>query len=91
MHIEFLDKTENVKEGKIIHIIEHEGYGTLHQLIEPLQEDFEQQVICTYNLVNLKFIRKNIQYVIHTTGHWYPIVSNLKLLLERGYFYGIDG
>ena len=83
MHIDFLDNVSNI-EDRIIHIIEHEGYGTLHQLIEPLQEDFEQKVICTHNLVNMKFIRKNVHYIIHTTGHLYPIISNLKLLLDNG-------
>lgn len=82
MHIDFLDNVQNVKD-RIIHIIEHEGYGTLHQLIEPLQEDFEQKVICTHNLISMKFIRENVHYIIHATGHLYPIISNLKLLLEN--------
>ena len=60
MHMEFFDSIENVKERKFIHIIEHEGHGTLHQLIEPLQYECNQRTLCTYNLVHFKFIRKSM-------------------------------
>lgn len=83
MIFEFINSTENMEGSQIIHIIEHEGYGTLHQLIETLQEDFEQHVVCTYNLMSMKFVKSNVCYVIHTTGHFYPIISNLKLLFDN--------
>ena len=83
MRFIFEDKIENIDNSKIIHIIEHEGCGTLHQLIEPLQEDLQQHVVCTHNLASMKFIRNRVHYIIHTTGHLYPIISNLKLLLDN--------
>lgn len=58
MKFEFKETTYNITEHQIIHIIEHDGYGTLHHLIEPLQEDIHQHLVCTYNLVNMKFIRE---------------------------------
>lgn len=83
MRFSFVDEAGSIENSKIIHIIEHGGYGTLHQLIEPLQEDLQQHVICTYNLASMKFIRKHVHYIMHTTGNLYPIISNLKLLLDN--------
>ena len=37
MRFEFEEKTEKQKYSFIVHIVEHEGYGTLHQLVNPLQ------------------------------------------------------
>lgn len=81
MNISFQTKVRN--EDKIIHIIEHEGYGTIHHLIEPLQVDSEQQIICTYNLTNLKMFRGNYNYIVHTTGHLFPIISNIETILKE--------
>lgn len=65
---------------EIIHIIEHPGYGTLHQLVLPLKTDQRQQVICTNGNEDLTFFEDKI-YVLHTTGHMYPIISNLEKII----------
>lgn len=83
MQISFEENIGEFQKRKVVHIIEHEGYGTIHQLIEPLQEDYDHQVICSYNLVKVKFIKKKSHYIIHTTGHLYPIISKLKILLDE--------
>lgn len=83
MIFEFLQKVASVSEKQIVHIIEHEGNGTIHHLIEPLQEDINQHVVCTCNLVNMKFIKENFCYILHVTGHMYPIISHLEEILEN--------
>ena len=69
--------------GKIIHVIEHPGYGTLHQLILPLNNDRQQNIVCTNGDGNITFFKDNV-YILHVTGHMYPILSNIKNIIESG-------
>lgn len=83
MNIVFTKDTNRIPQNRIVHIIEHEGYGTLHQLIEPLVfADSRHSVICS-NCLSSMFFEKNVNYIIHCTGHMYPLVSSLDRILNE--------
>lgn len=88
MRLEFENEDKDRKYSFIIHIVEHEGYGTLHQLVQPLQLEENQKVFFTNDMVSFKFnLRDN--YILHVTGHMYPIISNLELLSKKGVKYSV--
>ena len=86
MRIEFEKKSENRKYSFIVHLVEHEGYGTLHKLVYPLQVEEMQKVFFTHDMSVFKFNTVD-SYILHVTGHMYPIVSNLELLSQNGIKY----
>lgn len=77
-----IDNKFTILHKKIVNIIEHPGYGTLHYEILPLLNYDDQEVILTDSL-NAIFFNHFDYYVIHTTGHMYYIVSNLEYLLKN--------
>lgn len=82
MRFEFEEKTEKQKYSFIVHIVEHEGYGTLHQLVNPLQIEPNQKVFFTHDMPVFKFNLSDT-YILHVTGHMYPIISNLDILSRK--------
>lgn len=83
MNIVFKKDTNRITYNRIVHIIEHEEYGTLHQLIEPLAlADSRHSVICS-NCLNLMCFEQDVNYIIHCTGHMYPLVSSLDRILKE--------
>lgn len=88
MRIEFENGKKDRKYSFIIHIVEHDGYGTLHQLVQPLQIEENQKVIFTHDMMSFRFNQKD-NYILHVTGHMYPIISNLELLSKNGIRYSV--
>lgn len=86
MRLEFEEKNKNRTYSFIVHIVEHEGYGTLHQLVHPLQVEQNQKVFFTNNMCSFKFNLMD-NYILHVTGHMYPIISNLEKLSQKGIKY----
>lgn len=84
MRFEFQKKSGNIRI--INHIVEHEGEGTLHKLVLPLQMEDNQKVFFTYNMPTFKFNDRDY-YIIHTTGHMYPIIKNLEKLSKNNIKY----
>lgn len=82
MRFEFEEKTEKQKYSFIVHIVEHEGYGTLHQLVNQLQIEPNQKVFFTHDMPVFKFNLSDT-YILHVTGHMYPIISNLDILSRK--------
>lgn len=82
MRFKFDKNSKNRTSSFIVHIVEHEGYGTLHQLVHPLQNEQNQKVFFTHDMSVFRFNTVD-NYILHVTGHMYPIISNLEIIFRK--------